>query len=250
MEKMSPRVNILVLAAGKFDTSGIDYDYPMCLTEIESCSLLERIVSNTKNIKEANYYFAFLNSEAKRFHLDKIATLLAPGSVCTYVPEVSQGSACTALLTACRLDQDAELLIISANELVDLDLSDVIQEFRLRRLDAATITFRSINPNYSYVFLNTQGYVTEAAQRKPISLHATTGIFWYAKTSFFVNGAKNLIRKDAHVEGKYFIAPTFNEMILQNKKIGVKKVDINKYIPMKNQLQFIKKLSEKNNYEA
>ena len=146
-------------------------------------------------------------------------------------------TACTALLAACQLDQSAELLIISANELVDIQLAEVIEEFRHRKLDAGTLTFRSIHPRYSYVKLNDEGFVIESAQCEPISFFATAGIFWFAKTAYFVEGAKNLIRKDAHVDGSYFVAPTFNELVLKQKKIGIIELDITKYFPLKTEQQ-------------
>jgi len=79
--------------------------------------------------------------------------------------------------------------------------------------------------------------VIEAAQCDPISFFATAGIFWFAKTIYFVEGAKNLIRKDENVAGSYFIAPTFNQLILMQKKIGIKELDISKYLPLKNEQQ-------------
>jgi bifunctional N-acetylglucosamine-1-phosphate-uridyltransferase/glucosamine-1-phosphate-acetyltransferase GlmU-like protein len=232
-----PAINILILSAGKPNSKNAHGGYPICLTEIQGVPLLERIIKNVENISNSQFAFAFLENEAQRYHLENIATLLVPDAHCMNVPELSQGSACTALLAASQLKQEDELIIISANELVDLDLVEVVKDFRSRKLDGGLITFRSVHPRYSYVRLNEQGMVIEVAQREPISFHATAGIFWFAKTAYFVDGAKNLIRKDAHVDGNYFVAPTFNELVLQQKTIGVKEIDTSKYFPLKNDLQ-------------
>lgn len=230
-------INILILAASKLPQPHCEQDYPLCLTEIDGVSVLERIVNITRSIADAQFTFAFLDSEVQRFHLEKIIALLAPGARCMRVPEQTQGSACTALLAACQLAQEAELLIISANEMVDIDLSITIREFRERKLDAGTLTFRSVHPRYSYVALGGDGFVIETAQRQPISSHATAGVFWFARTGDFVEGVKNLIRKDAHVEGSYFVAPTFNELVLKHKIIGVIPLPHQKYIPLKTERQ-------------
>lgn len=235
--KKSPATNILVLASGKLHFENADRVFPLCLTEIDGVSVLERTVNNTAGIANAQYTFTFMEAEATQYHLEKIATLLVPGACCKQVVELTKGSACTALLAACQLDQSAELLIISANELVDMQLAEVIEEFRNRKLDGGTLTFRSIHPRYSYVRLNDEGFVIEVAQRKPISLFATAGVFWFAKTADFLEGAKNLIRKNAHVDGGYFVAPTFNELILKQKKIGVKEFESIKYFPLKTEQQ-------------
>lgn len=230
-------INILILAAGKALSQHDEGGYPLCLTEVDGTSVLESIVNNARSILNAQFAFTFLKNEAQRFHLEKIVSLLVPSAYCVRVPEQTQGSACTALLAACRLDQDAELLILSANELVNMDLSAAIMEFRQRGLDAGTLTFRSVHPRYSYVVLNKDNLIIETAQRQPISPHATAGVFWFARTSDFVESAKNMIRKDAHVEQNYFVAPTFNELVLKHKKIGVIPLSPDSYIPLKTERQ-------------
>lgn len=228
---------ILVLAAAPSGLDSNDCTYPLCLAELAGISVLESIVANTRGIPNARYVFAFLQRDVERFHLNNVAKLLAPGAIVISIPEDTKGSACTALLAASQLDPDSELLIISANELVDTDQSEVVDSFRRRQLDAGTIIFRSVHPRYSYVRLNDDGLVVEATQQNPISQTATAGIFWFAKCSSFVEGAKNLLRKDANVAGKFFVALTFNELILNGAKIGVHEISNEKYHPLKTQLQ-------------
>jgi hypothetical protein len=230
-------INVLILAAGKAPSQSGEREYPLCLTEFGNTSLIEKIIQNTSKFLNVKYSFVFLENESQKYHLDKIVSLIAKDSKCVLVPDHTQGSACTALICASQLDQEGELLIISANELVDLDLTSVVDNFKERKLDAGTLIFRSLNPRYSFVSLDQYGFVKQTAQKEPISENATVGIFWYAKTSDFVNGAKNLIRKDAKVDGKYFVAPVFNELVLRHKKIGVVKLPLEKYTPLKSEQQ-------------
>ncbi len=235
--------NILILAAGQVTYDTHSGGYPLCLTELEGVSLLELIVGSTRNVnatpQQRRYAFALLDKDIQRYHLDKIARLLAPGAAVVRIAEGTRGSACTSLLAASQLDPESELLIISANEFVELDLGVVISDFRRRALDAGTLIFRSVHPRYSYVRLNAQGLVTEASQQTPISQNATAGIFWFAKTRAFVESAKGLIRKDASVNGSFFVAPTFNELILRQANIGVVSIEPARYHPLKTETQLI-----------
>jgi hypothetical protein len=230
-------ISVLILAAGQVGFETRDGGYPICLTEFDGLSLLERIVANTRNIEKAQYAFALLNTDAERFHLDKVAKLLSPNAIVIRTPESTQGSACTALLAASQLSPESELLIISANELVDIDFAEVVGDFRRRKLDGGLLVFRSVHPRYSYVRLNTERLVTEAAQQDPISHHATAGVFWFARTGAFVDAAKNLIRKNASVNGKFYVAPTFNELVLKQGRVGVSDLDLSKYRPLKTERQ-------------
>jgi hypothetical protein len=227
------KTNILILAAGQQEFEANDGSYPISLTEFDGKSLLERIVDNTRNIPDCQYSFAILEKDAERFHLEKVAKLLAPGAKVFRIPVSTKGSACTALLAASQLEDEDGLLIVSANELVEIDLTETTKEFKQRKLNAGTVVFRSVQPRYSYVRLNGEGHVTEAAQQNPISQHATAGIFWFETVKSFVDAAKDSIRKNASVGGKFFVAPTFNELILKNARIGVREIDIEKYRPLK-----------------
>lgn len=230
-------VNILILAAGQFSLNEGNNSYPIYLTELNGVSLIERIIDISRSIKDANYLFVFLEKEAERFHLDKIASLLVPDSKVVLVPEWTRGSACTALFAACQIPVNNELLIISANELIDIDLSEVIDNFRKRNLDGGTLIFRSIHPRYSYVRLNDDGFVTEVMQQNPISKNATTGLFWFREAGCFVEAVKQSIRKNSVVEDKFYVALAFNEMILKQKNIGVVHLDTKKYRPLKTEQQ-------------
>lgn len=197
-------VNILILAAGQSSPESREDSYPLCLTETDGMSLIERIVLNTK-IPDSKYCFALLDKDAEKFHLDKVVKLLVKDSTVIKIPEYTKGSACTALLAASQLNQQDELLIISANELVNIDFSNVLNDFNLRKLDGGTLIFKSVHPRYSYVSLNTDRIVIEAAQQKPISQNATAGVFWFARTHDFAEAAKNLIRKMRVLMGSFML---------------------------------------------
>jgi hypothetical protein len=225
--------NILILAAGDVADDQNDRSYPTCLSELDGTSLIERIINNTRSISNSQYAFAFRKEDTERFHLDSVASLLVPGAKIIQIPERTKGSACTALLAACQLPQQHALLVVSANELVDLEMMKPINDFAGRGLDGGALVFRSIQPRYSYVRVDSSGMVTEAAQRNPISQHATAGVFWFQKTSEFVDAVKSGIRKNAVVDGSFFVSLAFNELLLKQMRIGVFALETTQYRPLK-----------------
>lgn len=231
-----PTINILVLAAGP--TSGeAPGDYPLCLTESGGVSLLERIVENCAVIPNAKFTYAFLEAEVRKFHLDNIVELLTPTARIVSVLRGTQGSGCSALLAASTMPASDELLIVSANEIVDMNMLDVVRDFRARKLDAGTLTFSSIHPRYSYVRLDADGAVTEAAQQNPISRNATAGVFWFRSAGAFVDAVKAMIRKGASTNDAFYPAPAFNEMLLKHARIGATPIESSRYQPLKTDQQ-------------
>lgn len=227
------RKNILILASGNFEVEDNTGSYPSFLTETNGKSLIEKIIDQTRSIENAQYYFTFLDKDVKKFHLDKIVELLVPGANVIIISEKTLGSGCSALYVASKFGSDEELLIISANEYIDVDFEKVLNVYRNNKLDAGTIIFESIHPRFSYVKINESGLVIQAAQQNPISKDATAGLFWFYKSGDFVKHAKLMIKKDVKILDKFFIAPVFNELILSQKKVGVYKIESSKYHPLK-----------------
>jgi hypothetical protein len=52
-----------------------------------------------------------------------------------------------------------------------------------------------------------------------------------------VKAAKNMIRKDASVNGLFYICPSLNELVLEQYKIGMFTIETERYHPLKNEKQ-------------
>ena len=54
--------------------------------------------------------------------------------------------------------------------------------------------------------------------------------YYYKKGSDFVRSALSVIRKDVNYQGNYYTSSTYNELILEQKKIGVYEIPKDNYI--------------------
>jgi dTDP-glucose pyrophosphorylase len=80
-------------------------------------------------------------------------------------------------------------------------------------------TFNATHPKWSFVKVNTDGFITEVAEKNPISNIATCGIYWYRKGSDFVKYAEQMISKQIRVNNEFYIAPVYNELLKDNKTL-------------------------------
>ncbi len=55
------------------------------------------------------------------------------------------------------------------------------------KIDAGIITFPNKHPKWSYAKLDDEGYGTEVAEKKPISEHATVGIYYWKKDQIILS---------------------------------------------------------------
>ncbi|SRR5579885_1472288 len=243
-------MNILILGAGENETTLNDSGYPFYLTELEGIPLIERLVTQCQSIKHPKFHFAIPENEIKQWRLDSVIKQLTPEGHLIHVKSNTAGAACTALLAIEHIDTNESLLILNMNDMIQVNFAEVINDFESRQLDAGTIVFHSIHPRYSYVSLDQDNLVIEAAEKNPISQHATAGFYWFARGNDFISATRSMITKDGHVDGHFYICPVMNELILAHAKIGVHFIDNQHYHPLKTmrQIQHFESVLEAGRY--
>jgi hypothetical protein len=220
-------VIVLVLGAGP-PSGGLP---PLLLLENDGQLLVERLARSCDGLS-ARLVFAARQEDIAGHRIDRVIRLAAPDAEIVAINGDTAGAACTALLCIRSIQPDAELLVLSGNEFIDTDFKAVVADFRLRRLDAGIIVFPSIHPRYAHVRLEND-LVVEASEKHPISHDASAGFTWFRKGGDFISAAQAMIRNDAHVDGRFFISLTLNELVLRGRRIGVKSIDPRHYHPLK-----------------
>ena len=100
----------------------------------------------------------------------------------------------------------------NSDQFVEWDSNETLYAFSNGNCDGGIITFPATHPKWSYAKLGEDGYVSEVAEKKPISEHATVGIYWWAKGSDYVKYAEQMIEKDIRVNNEYYVCPVFNDV--------------------------------------
>jgi hypothetical protein len=227
-------LNVLLLAGGDTPQGSTPEDYPLWLSEVSgSSTILERQVRSFDVLNPERFVFAFRKQDVAAFHVDQITKLIAPGSRLVEIGSETKGAACTALLAIDEVDPAAELIVMGLNDVIDCDLAQVVSSFREEGLDAGAIVFESIHPRYSFMRLDRDGRVTEVAEKRPISRNASAGFYWFRRAEHFFRSVQKMILKDAEVNGRFFIAPAINELILSGQQIGTHRILPVHYHPVK-----------------
>ena len=227
----------LILFSGDdkaFKESG--YLYPKNLTEINGTPMIENVLKGFESIiKNCDQLLLTMRqNEIDKYHTSQVARLLYPQAKIVSVPNIAQGAACAVLLAASDIDNDEELVVMNGDIIIEQQLMPAIDDFRKRNLDGGAITIESVHPRWSFVKCDENGYMIEAAEKRPISKNATVGIYYYRHGKDYVEAAKNMIRKDACVNGIFYICPAFNELILMQKKLGIYMIDRHNYYSLAN----------------
>ncbi|MAG59546.1 glycosyl transferase family 2, partial [Candidatus Woesebacteria bacterium] len=81
---------------------------------------------------------------------------------------------------------------------------------------------------WSYAKLDENGFVSEVAEKIPISNHATVGIYYWKQGADYVKYAEQMIQKNIRVNNEFYVCPVYNEAIQDGKKIKISHVDFEK----------------------
>lgn len=225
-------INVVFLAAGKLEDEN-NHGYPFYFNEKNGKTFIEIIHSLCAGLNYENSIFAFNSNDVARYHLNNFVKGVDLRSKVVSIPEKNAGSAITALVSICELNDESEVLFISANEYVKIDINKVINEFRAKRYDAGVISFKSLHPRYSYVKTNTDHHVVEISQQNPISDQATTGIFWWRSKKILQKCLMDMILKGRTVNSKFYVGMALNEIILDGGTVGLIKIEASDYMPIK-----------------
>lgn len=234
MKGKSPmaELNILVPMAGESPFFNLpDYHFPKPLVEINGRAMIEIVIENLSRIPgKKRFTFVVREEDCLKFHLDKVLNLLT-NNQCVVIRQQqdTRGAVCSSLLAVEYINNDQELIISNGDQILDVDFSGILSEFRGEKVDGGIICFPSVHPKWSYVRVNENLMITEAAEKRPISKHATAAWLYFKKGNDYVRAAMKSIRNDAHVNGLFYIVPTVNELILENKRIKMFPIDGHKY---------------------
>lgn len=217
------KLNVLIPMAGagsRFANAG--YTFPKPLIEVCGKSMIQVVVENM-NI-EANYIFLVQKEHFEKYNLKYLLNLIAPGCKIVQVDGLTEGAACTTLLAKEYIDNDAPLVMANSDQFVEWNSNECMYAFSADSIDGGIITFEATHPKWSYAKLGEDGFVSEVAEKKPISNLATVGIYYWKHGSDYVKYAEQMISKNIRTNNEFYVAPVFNEAISDNKKIRVKSI--------------------------
>jgi len=216
--------NILIPMAGagsRFSSAG--YTFPKPLIEIDHKPMIQVVVENL-NIK-ANFIYIVQKEHYEKYNLKYLLNLITPNCEIVQVDGVTEGAACTTLLAKEFINNDKHLLIANSDQFVEWDSNSFYYSMTNDNLDGGMLTFKATHPKWSFAKLNENGFITEIAEKKPISDIATVGIYYWNKGSDYVKYAEQMIENNIRVNNEFYVAPVYNEAILDNKKFKTFEID-------------------------
>lgn len=213
-------INIVIPMAGHGSRfANVGYVQPKPLISIYGKSMIQIVIENI-NI-DGQYIFIVRKDHYDKYDLCHYLNKICPNCKIIQVDSVTEGAACTVLLTEQYIDNQVPLLIVNSDQYLEWNSNEFLYFASSLGVDGCISTFYNTHPKWSYAKLDNDGFVTEVQEKNPISTIATTGIYYWSKGQDYVKYAKQMISKNIRTNGEFYVCPVYNEAIADNKKIKV-----------------------------
>jgi len=218
------KMNVLIPMSGagsRFEKEG--YIMPKPLIDVNGKPMIQVVVENLNcDYNVCQFIYIVQKSHYEKYMLKYLLNLLTPNCKIIITEGITEGAACSALLATEYINTDDHLLIANSDQFLEWNSNQFYYSMVSDDIDGGISTFTSTEPKWSFAKLDPKtGFVSEVAEKKPISDIATTGIYYWKKGSDFVKYTNQMISKNIRVNNEFYICPVFNEAIGDGKKIKV-----------------------------
>jgi len=213
-------INIVLPIAGRgsrFAEAG--FELPKPLIPVHGKPMIEVVVNNIRPLCEHRFIFVALEEHLDHLGMKETLNRIAPGCIIVPVNEVTEGAACTVLLAREYIDNNDQLMMANSDQWVDIDINDYLSLMDDKKLDGLIMTMWADDPKWSFVGFDNDGQVSNVVEKEVISNEATVGIYNFQRGSDFVKAAGQMITKNLRVNNEFYVAPAYNEMIIDQAKI-------------------------------
>ena len=219
------KMNVLIPMAGagsRFEQMG--YTFPKPLIDVTGKPMIQMVTENL-NI-EAKYIYIVQKEHYEKYNLKYLLNLITNNNCeIVQIDSLTEGAACTTLLAKEFIDNDEPLLIANSDQFVEWDSNEFMYSMVADNVDGGILTFEATHPKWSFAKLGNDGFVSEVAEKKPISNIATAGIYYWAHGSNYVKYAEQMIEKDIRTNNEFYVCPVYNEAIQDGKKVKIFQIE-------------------------
>jgi NDP-sugar pyrophosphorylase family protein len=215
-------LNIVLPLAGRgrrFVDAG--YTDPKPLVPVHGVPMVEVVIRNVRPRRPHRFIVPALREHLDGTRLAAVLHRVAPDAEIVPVSATTEGAACTVLLGERFIDGDDPLLIANTDQWVDGDIDAFLAAADAPGVDGLIMTFEADDPKWSYAVVGRDGAVTRVVEKQVVSRDATVGIYHFRRGRDFVAGARRMIAGDLRVNGEFYVAPVYNELIADGRTLRV-----------------------------
>jgi len=215
--------NIVIPMAGKGERFQIEgYKLSKPLIKVFGKTLIEWAMMSL-NYTESTLIFLVLQEHIKKDRIDIYLRKKYKNAIIIPVKDVTEGQACTVLLSRKYIDNKDDLIIFNCDTYCKCNIKSEVEKFP--NADCFIPIFKDNKKRWSYVKTDFYGKAIKVAEKNPISNNASTGLYYFKHGCDFIWAVNEIIKKNIRINGEFYIMPAINELIKIGKEVRIIKTD-------------------------
>jgi dTDP-glucose pyrophosphorylase len=211
-------MNVIIPMAGAGKRfSDVGYTIPKPFIPVNGKPMVQSVVENL-NI-DGKHIFIIQKSHSVGKNLETFLNSISPNCIIISVDKLTDGPACTALLAEEYIDE-TPLVIVNCDQMIhDFDIKKLEEFAKINKADGVLGAFISSSKKNSYMKVDPRGEVIEIKEKIVISNIATNGLHFWSNGKDFVYSSKQMIQSNERYNNEFYIAPSYNYLVKDGKKI-------------------------------
>lgn len=213
-------MQVVIPLAGKGDRFLKEgWETPKPLIEVDGVPMIQRAVE-TLGI-EGQYHFVVRKYDRPEWNgqLAEVLNSIVDSPQITTIDYITQGPAISASLP--NLDPQDQLVVANCDQILFWNPDNFINYVNFTACDGSVVTYESTKSCNSYAKIDVRGWVTDVREKEVISKYSLNGIHYWKEASSFLWSLDQMIQKDIRVNGEFYVAPTYNEIIARGDYVTI-----------------------------
>lgn len=204
-------------AGSRFAVAG--YRDPKPLISVHGVPMIKVVIDNLTPVREHKFIFICQAAHVEQYGLRDKLSIWAPGCEIVQLNGVTEGAASTVHAAKALIDNECPVMIANSDQYVDLDINEYLNAMDTADADGIIMTMKADDPKWSFVGFNEMGTINRVVEKEVISDEATVGIYNFRSGRQLIESIEQMFEKNLRVNGEFYVAPAYNEMISQGARI-------------------------------
>lgn len=204
-------------AGSRFAVAG--YPEPKPLIPVYGVPMIKVVIDNLMPDCPHKFIFICQSEHVARYGLKEKLSAWAPGCDIVELDGVTGGAACSVYAARHLINPDQRVMIANSDQYVDVDINAYLQAMDETDAAGLIMTMKANDPKWSFVGIDAEGLVNRVVEKQVISDEATVGIYNFRNGAQLISAIEAMVMKDLRVNGEFYIAPAYNEIIAQGARV-------------------------------
>lgn len=204
-------------AGSRFAVAG--YNDPKPLIQVHGVPMIKVVIENLTPVRDHKFIFICQAAHVSKYGLHEKLNSWAPGCEIVELDGLTEGAACTVHAAKHLINNNNPVMIANSDQYVDIDINSYLETMDVADADGLIMTMKADDPKWSFVGFNKEGKINRVVEKEVISDEATVGIYNFRSGRQLIKAIETMFEKDLRVNGEFYVAPAYNEIIKEGALI-------------------------------